>query len=95
MGTHVISLVTGVNLPMVLSALTNRHRMTLEQLARKVSEDAKKRLEVIQRFVELGSGFNIASHDLEIRGGGELLGPQQSGHIAAIGYELAANIPLA
>jgi len=53
-----------------------------------ISEDAKKRLEVIQRFVELGSGFSIASHDLEIRGGGDLLGPQQSGHIAAVGFDL-------
>jgi PTS system mannose-specific IIA component len=42
MSDHHINLVTGVNLPMVLSALTNRHRMTLEALARKVSEDAKK-----------------------------------------------------
>lgn len=42
-----ISLVTGVNLPMVLSALTNRHRMTLDALARKVSEDAKKTISVM------------------------------------------------
>lgn len=42
MSDHHINLVTGVNLPMVLSALTNRHRMPLEALARKVSEDAKK-----------------------------------------------------
>jgi PTS system mannose-specific IIA component len=47
MGTHRISLVTGVNLPMVLSALTNRHRMALEALARKVSEDAKKTISVL------------------------------------------------
>src|SRR5688572_19545842 len=44
-----ISLVTGVNLPMVLSALTNRHRMTVEGLARKVSEDAKKTISVLLR----------------------------------------------
>src|SRR5258708_38967561 len=42
MATFNISMVTGVNLPMVLSALTNRHRMQLDGLARKVSEDAKK-----------------------------------------------------
>lgn len=42
-----ISLVTGVNLPMVLSALTNRHRMALDSLARKVSEDAKKTISVL------------------------------------------------
>ncbi|MFL5812047.1 MAG: transcription-repair coupling factor [Bdellovibrionia bacterium] len=57
-----------------------------------VTEDAKRRLEVIQRFVELGSGFSIASHDLEIRGGGDLLGPQQSGHIAAVGFDLYTEI---
>lgn len=45
--SHRISLVTGVNLPMVLSALTNRHRMTLEALAKKVSEDAKKTISVL------------------------------------------------
>ncbi|NDD91454.1 transcription-repair coupling factor, partial [bacterium] len=53
-----------------------------------ISDDAKKRLDVIQRFVELGSGFQVASHDLEIRGGGELLGPQQSGNIQAVGFEM-------
>jgi transcription-repair coupling factor (superfamily II helicase) len=53
-----------------------------------ISDDAKKRLDVIQRFVELGSGFNVASHDLDIRGGGDLLGPQQSGNILAVGFDL-------
>jgi transcription-repair coupling factor (superfamily II helicase) len=53
-----------------------------------LSQDALRRLEVIQKFVELGSGFNIASHDLEIRGGGDLLGPQQSGNIGAVGFDL-------
>ncbi|MGK5083600.1 transcription-repair coupling factor [Bdellovibrionota bacterium FG-1] len=57
-----------------------------------VTEDAKKRLEVIQRFVELGSGFSIASHDLELRGGGDLLGPQQSGHIATVGFDLYTEL---
>jgi len=57
-----------------------------------VTEDAKKRLEVIQRFVELGSGFSVASHDLEIRGGGDLLGAQQSGHIAAVGFDLYTEL---
>ncbi len=50
--------------------------------------DAKERLQVIQRYSDLGSGFNIASHDLEIRGAGELLGKEQSGHINAIGVDL-------
>jgi len=53
-----------------------------------VTEDATKRLELLQRFAELGSGFSIASHDLELRGGGDVLGPEQSGHISAVGYEL-------
>lgn len=57
-----------------------------------VTDLAKRRLEVIQRFVELGSGFSIASHDLEIRGGGDLLGPQQSGHIAAVGFDLYTEL---
>ena len=57
-----------------------------------ITDDARKRLEVIQRFVELGSGFSIASHDLEIRGGGDLLGPQQSGHIAAVGFDLYTEL---
>ena len=58
----------------------------------RLTESAKKRLEVLQRFVELGSGFNIASHDLEIRGGGDLLGPQQSGSIAAVGFDLYTEL---
>ena len=57
-----------------------------------ITEEAKRRLEVIQRFVELGSGFSIASHDLELRGGGDLLGPQQSGHIAAVGFDLYTEL---
>jgi transcription-repair coupling factor (superfamily II helicase) len=57
-----------------------------------LTDDAKRRLEVIQRFVELGSGFSIASHDLEIRGGGDLLGPQQSGHIASVGFDLYTEL---
>ena len=50
--------------------------------------DAQKRLVAIQQFTELGSGFRIAAADLEIRGAGNLLGKQQSGHIAAIGLDL-------
>jgi transcription-repair coupling factor (superfamily II helicase) len=50
--------------------------------------DAQKRLVAIQQFTELGSGFRIAAADLEIRGAGNLLGRQQSGHIAAVGLDL-------
>jgi len=53
-----------------------------------MTEEAKRRLQVIQRHTGLGSGFNIASHDLEIRGAGDLLGKSQSGHINAIGVDL-------
>jgi transcription-repair coupling factor (superfamily II helicase) len=50
--------------------------------------DAQKRLIAILQFTELGSGFRIAAADLEIRGAGNLLGKQQSGHIAAVGLDL-------
>ncbi|MCA9663311.1 MAG: transcription-repair coupling factor, partial [Myxococcales bacterium] len=58
----------------------------------RLSPDARKRLEAIQRHAELGSGFNIASHDLEIRGAGELLGGKQSGQITAIGFDAYARV---
>ena len=57
-----------------------------------MSQDAKKRLQVIQGAQELGSGFKIASHDLEIRGGGNILGKDQSGHIEAIGFEMYTDL---
>ncbi|MGZ3657846.1 MAG: transcription-repair coupling factor, partial [Bdellovibrionota bacterium] len=53
-----------------------------------ITEDARERLAVLQRFVELGSGYHIATHDLELRGGGDVLGQQQSGHIGSVGYEM-------
>ncbi len=53
----------------------------------KLGDDARKRLETLQRYSELGAGFSIASQDLEIRGAGELLGAKQSGSIAAIGFD--------
>jgi transcription-repair coupling factor (superfamily II helicase) len=52
-----------------------------------LTEEARRRLEALQRFTELGAGFQIASQDLEIRGGGELLGAKQSGSIAAVGFD--------
>ncbi len=51
------------------------------------SESARKRLAAIQEFTDLGAGFRIAARDLEIRGAGNLLGAEQSGHIAAVGIE--------
>ena len=53
-----------------------------------LSEDAQRRLEAIQDLTELGAGFRLASEDLEIRGAGNLLGAEQSGHVASVGYDL-------
>ena len=53
-----------------------------------VTKDAEKRLRALQELDELGSGFKLALHDLEIRGAGNLLGREQSGQIAAVGFEL-------
>jgi transcription-repair coupling factor (superfamily II helicase) len=50
--------------------------------------DARKRLKVLMEHSDLGSGFQIAMNDLEIRGGGAILGASQSGHIAAVGYDM-------
>ena len=53
-----------------------------------LSEVARKRLQAIREFSELGAGFRIAALDLELRGAGNLLGGQQSGHIQAVGFDL-------
>lgn len=58
----------------------------------KITTKARKRLQALQDFADLGSGFKIASHDLEIRGAGDFLGKNQSGHIAAIGFDLYAEL---
>jgi len=55
---------------------------------RSMTADAEKRLEAIASMEELGAGFTLATHDLEIRGAGELLGEEQSGQIEAIGFSL-------
>ena len=55
---------------------------------RKLTEQAEKRLKVLQSLDTLGAGFQLASHDLDIRGAGNLLGDEQSGHIKEVGYEL-------
>jgi transcription-repair coupling factor (superfamily II helicase) len=54
--------------------------------------EARKRLQALQEFTELGAGFKIATHDLEIRGAGELLGRAQSGNMSAIGFDLYADL---
>ncbi len=53
-----------------------------------LSKDARKRLKVLMEHSDLGSGFQIAMNDLKIRGGGTILGASQSGHIAAVGYDM-------
>jgi len=55
---------------------------------RKITPQAERRLKVLQSLDTLGAGFQIASHDLDIRGAGNLLGEEQSGHIKEVGYEL-------
>ena len=60
--------------------------------SRPVTPEAEKRLETIRRYSDLGAGFDIALRDLEIRGAGNILGPDQSGHIAAVGYSLYCRL---
>lgn len=57
-----------------------------------ISRIAHKRLTALTRYTELGSGFQIATHDLEIRGSGNILGESQSGHAATIGFELYSKL---
>ncbi|HLF44188.1 MAG TPA: transcription-repair coupling factor [Acidimicrobiia bacterium] len=59
---------------------------------RSLTEEAHRRLEAIGEATELGSGFQLALRDLEIRGAGSILGEVQSGHIAAVGFELYAEL---
>ena len=53
-----------------------------------MTEAAEKRLHAIKEFTELGSGFKIALRDLEIRGAGNILGPEQHGHMLAVGFDM-------
>ncbi len=55
---------------------------------RQITETAEKRLQVLANLDSLGAGFQLASHDLDIRGAGNLLGDEQSGHIKEVGFEL-------
>jgi transcription-repair coupling factor (superfamily II helicase) len=55
---------------------------------KKLTETAARRLEVLQSLDQLGAGFSIASHDMDIRGAGNLLGEEQSGHVREVGIEL-------
>ncbi len=57
-----------------------------------LTREARERLRVLQDLTELGAGFRIASHDLELRGAGDLLGGRQSGQIVAIGFEMYTEL---
>ena len=57
-----------------------------------LSETAEKRLQAMKEFAELGAGFKIAMRDLEIRGAGNLLGAEQHGHIASVGFEMYSKL---
>jgi len=73
----------------------DRHRAYAYFLVPKdvaLTRDAAKRLSVLEELTELGSGFKVASHDLEIRGAGNLLGKDQSGQIHQVGYELYTQL---
>ncbi len=59
---------------------------------RSVKDEAMKRLHAVEEFSMLGAGFRIAMRDLELRGAGNLLGEEQSGHIAAVGYEMYCHL---
>lgn len=58
----------------------------------RINKDAMRRMEAVFEATELGAGFQIAMADLEIRGAGNLLGSEQSGHVAAIGFDLYTNL---
>ena len=58
----------------------------------RLNPESRQRLEVIQRFTDLGSGFHIATHDLELRGAGEILGTKQKGQLHHVGLDLYAQL---
>src|SRR6201999_1798300 len=60
--------------------------------ARELTHEARARLATLADHTELGAGFKIAMRDLEIRGAGNLLGAEQSGHIAAVGYDMYCRL---
>ncbi len=59
---------------------------------RMISEDAQKRLSAIREFTQFGSGFRIAMRDLEIRGAGNIFGPEQSGNVSNVGYDMYVRL---
>jgi transcription-repair coupling factor (superfamily II helicase) len=69
-------------------AKTRAYAYLTTRTSRTVTEGADKRLQVLANLDTLGAGFQLASHDLDIRGAGNLLGDEQSGHIKEVGFEL-------
>jgi transcription-repair coupling factor (superfamily II helicase) len=67
---------------------TRAYALFTTPVNRTITPQAQKRLEVLQSLDTLGAGFQLASHDLDLRGAGNLLGDEQSGHIKEVGYEL-------
>ena len=68
------------------------HAYLMVPSRRVLTEDAEKRLRVIEEFDELGAGFKVALKDMEIRGAGNLLGPEQHGHIMGLGFDLYVKL---
>ena len=69
-------------------AKTRAYALFTTPLHKKLTPQAEKRLSVLQSLDTLGAGFQLATHDLDLRGAGNLLGEDQSGHIKEVGYEL-------
>ena len=67
---------------------TRAYALLTLPVSRKITAQAERRLKVLQSLDTLGAGFQLASHDLDIRGAGNLLGDEQSGHIKEVGFEL-------
>ena len=57
-----------------------------------MTDEARARIEALQRFTELGSGFHVASLDMELRGAGDLLGAEQSGNVSAVGLDMFVHM---
>ena len=68
------------------------HAYFLVPKGRPLSHEAQRRIKAIEEYSELGAGFRIAYEDLQIRGAGNLLGEQQHGYIAAVGFDLYCRL---
>ena len=68
------------------------HCLFLSPKGLPLSEDARKRLKAVEEFSSLGAGFQIALQDMQLRGAGNLLGTEQHGHIAAVGFDLYCRL---